>query len=231
MSAAAVRKYFDVGPTSIAATSVYSGGATGWGTGIANPNVAQLIGNTWITGLAQSDDDQGRIGQSINVETLDVRVQVIPDNTLAGHGHLRMIIFSDEELDGTTPTDIEIFGATATTVASGFVMSFLQPGYFGRFRIIEDKHWTWYNSSTANSFQEIEDPNSLWHSSHHDLHSHRVMWDATNNSALANARKGHIFIYFYFQNVTVAVGGVPTLTSTNPPAVQYTTRIRYRDSP
>lgn len=219
---------FDVGPTSINATATtYTAGATGWTAGIANPATNNTT-NTWITGLAQSDDLQGRVGQGISVESLDVRVQVIPDDTVAGHAHLRMVIFSDEEFDGTVPGDTELFGNTATTVANGLAISFLQPGFFGRFHIVEDKHWSWYCSSTANSFEQNEVQNSFWHESHHDMHGHKVMWDATNASAIANARKGHMFVYFYFQNTVVAAGGIPTVTSANPPAVHYTTRIRYR---
>lgn len=228
---AEIRKYYDVGPTSVAASDVYTGGLTGWAAGVSSTaNGSSGSTQYWISGIQQSDDDQGRVGQSINVETLDVRVQVIPDNALAGHGHLRMIIFADEEFDGALPADIEILGNRSTTAATGFVMSFLQPGYFGRFRIIEDKHWSWWNSSTLNSFQENETPASFWHDSHHDMKGARCMWDASNNSTIASARKGQIFIYFYYQLVTVAAGGIPTVVTTNPPAIQYTTRIRFRDT-
>lgn len=230
MSRQKIRKYFDVGPAAIASTSVYTGGATGWASGIADSNNALVLSTSWITGLSQSDDDQGRVGQSINVETLDVRVKVLPDNTLAGHGHLRMIIFSDEECDGALASVGELLGATSTTVANGLVMSFLQPGYFGRFKIIEDKHLQWYNSSTANSFELNEGPHGMWHEAHHDLKGHRVMWDASNSSAIANARKGHIFIVFLYENSTVATGGVITSNTTNPPGIQLTTRIRYTDT-
>jgi len=230
MSKERIRKYFDIGPACLASTNVYTGGATGWTTGIAGANTATVLTTAWITGLSQSDDDQGRVGQSINCETLDLRVRVIPDNTLVGHGHLRMIVYADEECDGAAPDPTtEILGPTATTIASGLIMSFLQPGYFGRFKIIEDKHWQWYNSSTANSFQEQE-ARECWHESHHDLRGHRVMWDTTNASAIANARKGHIFINFYYENSTVATGGIITSTTTNPPGIQLTTRIRYRDT-
>lgn len=221
-----VKKYFDIGPACIAATAVYSGSTTGWATGIAD---AASTAQSWLTALSQSDDDQGRVGQSIAIESLDVRVNVIPDNTIAGHNHLRMVIFSDQECDGTGPTFAEVL--LKSTVATGIVQSFLNPSYFGRFKIIEDKHWTWYNSSTANSFQESTTPaNQFWHDSHHDMKGHRVMWDTTNLSAIANARKGHIFMFFAHQVATVAAGGIITLVTTDPPGIQYTTRIRYTDS-
>lgn len=228
MSREKIRKYFDVGPAAIASTGVYTGGATGWTTGIADSNNALFLTSSWITGLSQSDDDQGRVGQSINVETLDVRVKVIPDNTAGGHGHLRMIIYSDEECDGTIPSVAEILNAA--TVASGAIMSFLLPSYFGRFKIIEDKHWQW-NSLNAGAYQGDETPlRELWHEAHHDMKGHRVMWDASNASAIANARKGHIFFLFIYENTTVAAGGIITQTTANPPGVQFTTRIRYTDT-
>lgn len=227
MSNSKIKKYYDIGPAAIASTGVYTGGATGWATGIADANGPFIAGNAWLTAVSQSDDDQGRVGQSINIETLDVRVKVIPDNTLVGHGHLRVIIFSDEELDGAYPTLAELLANS--TVATGGVMSFLQPGYFGRFKVIEDKHFQWYNSSTANSFQDNE-ARELWHESHHDMRGHRAMWDQTNNSAIANARKGHIFIAFIYESTTVAAGGIITQATTNPPGVQFTTRIRFVDT-
>lgn len=224
-----IRKYFDVGPAAIASTSVYSGGATGWSAGIAGANTSTSITTAWVTGLSQSDDQTGRIGQSIAVETLDIRVKITPDNSVVGHGHLRMVVYADEELDGAAPDPTnEIFGPKATSVPTGLCMSFLQPGYFGRFKIIEDKHFQWYNSSTQNSFQQQE-YRELFHESHHDLKSHRVMWDNTNLSAIANARKGHIFINFYYENCETTTGGIITLTTTNPPGIQLATRIRYRD--
>lgn len=234
MSSAPIRKYFDIGPASISSTGLYSGGATGWNSGTAGAGVSVTQQSAvWITGLSQSDDDQGRVGQSINIETLDVRVQVTPDNTLVGHGHLRMIIYSDNELDGVVadPTT-EILGPTANSSASGLAMSFLQPGYFGRFHIIEDKNWRWYctNPASVPAVETNEMQNNLYHESHHDMKGHRVMWDTTNASAITNARKGHIFIVFYFENNTVAAGGIITQNFTNPPGIQLTTRIRYRDT-
>lgn len=219
-----IRKYFDIGPKALATTDVYSGGATSFSTGIANQGTDPFL---WLTQLSQSDDSQGRVGQSIAVETLDVRVEIIPDNSLAGHSHLRMMIVADNEGDGAAPSQAEIL--LYSTIATGATESFLNPTYFGRFNIIEDKNWRWYNSSTLNSFQENEQPNAMYHESHHDMKSHRVMWDITNSSAITNATKGHIFVLFFFKNTNSAVGGITTITTTNPPGIVYHTRIRYRD--
>lgn len=230
MSKEPIRKYFDIGPAAIATANVYTGGSTGWAAGIVDPaSGPALLATLWPTGLSQSDDDQGRVGQSINVETFDVRVKITPDNTAGGHGHLRMIIAADEECDGVAPSYPELLGPTASTIASGLVMSFLQPGYFGRFKIIEDKHWQW-NNLNSGAYQSPEYRPDLYHESHHDMKSHRVMWDASNLSTITAARKGHIFIWFFFENTTTAVGGIIAATTTNPPGIQLTTRIRYRDT-
>lgn len=225
MSKEPIRKYFDVGPTELATTAVYSGGATRWSAGLIDPGayVSAAGDNLWVTGLSQSDDDQGRVGQSINIETLDIRVKISNDTGAAGNvtNTLRMIVFSDEECDGNPPSLAEIL--LFATIATGGVMSFLNPSYFGRFKIIEDKKWVW-NNATSQPREGF-----FLHESHHDMRGHRVMWDTTNSSAIANARKGHIFTAWLFEANTVA-SGVTTIVTTNPPAIQFTSRIRYRDT-
>lgn len=152
-----------------------------------------------------------------------------------------MIIFADNECDGSFPASADLLGDTqgsATTVATGFCLSFLQPAYFGRFHIIEDRNWEWYCSSTTNSFTEIstKEGHAFLHSAHHDMKDHRIMWDTTDASLIANARKGHIFMYFYYQNRVCNTGGLlnngatSTLTTADPPAISYSCRFRYRDA-
>lgn len=219
-----IRKYYDVGPTCIAASNVYTGGTTGWSSGVAdhNSNV-----NYWLTGLGQGTTDTTRLALSVAVKSLDVRVQVNPDETVAGSCLLRMIIFSDNECQGAPPNLADLLGPVSTTSSTGLAMEWLQPGYFSRFKIIEDKHWAWESSGSANTLI-LESSRSFWYESHHNM-NHRVQWDATDASAIANARKGHIFITFIYQCMTTAAGGVLTNVTTNPPGVQYTTRIRFID--
>lgn len=227
-----IRKYFDIGPASIATTNVYTGGTTGWQSGVADGNTSTLLGTTWVTGLSQSDDDQGRIGQSINVETLDVRIKISPDNSSASATThtLRMIIFADNECDGAIPViNGEVLGPTASTVATGLVMSFLNPSYFGRFKIIEDRFWCW-SQNAGQVITPLNPDHKMFSESHHDMKNHRVMWDTTNSSGISNARKGHIFISWIYECDVVAVGGIITATTATPPGVQITTRIRYTDT-
>ena len=209
-----VRKYFDVGPTSVSASSVYSGGSTGYSVGIAdwNSNV-----NYWLTPLTNGAGDNQRVGQSIAVETLDLRVKISSDSTALNQA-LRMIVFADNECDGAPPNLSDLL--TQSTVATGAFQSFLNPAYFGRFKIIEDKVFDW---------SQLPGTHPLYHESHHDMKGHQVRWDTTESAAIANARKGHIFIYFIYEARSVAAGGVPTIATANPPAVQFTSRIRYRD--
>lgn len=227
-----IRKIYDIVPAAITSNSVFDGSGaptTAWSTGITTPS---NNGSLWLTSVPQAVTDNGRVGISIAVESLDLRVRITPQPTVVGYQHVRMIVFADNECDGTQPTVAELLGDTtgsATTIATGIEMSFLQPAYFGRFHILEDKNWYIYVSSTANSFTEMEGK-GLYHESHHDMRSHRVMWDTTDGNAISNARKGHIFVMFFYSTVVTATGGLPTVTSANPPAIHICSRIRYRDS-
>lgn len=221
-----IRKIFDFPPAAVTSNGNYDGSGS--------PTTAWTSGQSlsWLTQLQQSVNDNGRVGISVAVESFDYRVQIVPQPSVVGYQHIRMIVFADNECDGALPSVNELLGDTggaATTMATGQGMSFLQPAYLGRFHIIEDKNWHIYNSSTANSFTEITTQNSLYHESHHDMRSHRIMWDTTDSSAIANARKGHIFTLFLYETVVTATGGLPTVTTANPPAILHTARFRYRD--
>lgn len=232
MSGNLVRKYFDIGPASTATSVVYTGGTTAWQVGSPTATGftvdAGSCPSCWLTQLAQSDDEQGRIGQSVALETLDSRIKINWDLTAAVGvtDNLRIIIVADQECDGTNPSYLEVLGNTATQPANGIMLEFLQPGYFGRFKVIYDE----YFSNTQNG--GIADKNkdaSVIHQRHHDLHDHRVMWDATNGSLLTNARKGHIFMYMFYERTTVAVS-LASISGTNTaPSVQFKFRFRYRD--
>lgn len=222
-----VRKVFDKGPAALTTTGLFDGstGSTSWSSGLTN---------YWLTDLSQSTADNGRVGFSIAAESLDLRIQITPDPTVVGFSHLRMLLFADNECDGSLPTYGEVLGSVSSassvaTVATGATHAFLQPAYFGRFQVYEDKHWIWYNSSTQNSFMENQ-THPIWHESHHDLKSHRIQWDTSDNSAIANARKGHLFLFFVYSNTETATGGIPTVTTANPPTIQLATRMRYRDA-
>jgi len=142
-------------------------------------------------------------------------------------------MFADNEYDGGGQSIGELLGDTngaTVSVSAGVEMQWLQPAFFGRFRLIEDKNWYWYCSSTANSFSEQSIPHPLYHESHHDMKGHRLMWDTTDASSTAAARKGHIFMIFIYSNTVTAAGGLPSVTTANPPTIQYTTRLRYYDA-
>jgi len=231
-----IRKVYDVVPAALVATGDYDGV-----TNASTTSYSAGLASIWLSQMSQSVNDNGRVGQSIAVDSLDLRCQITPDNSIVGHAHYRMILFADNECDGTTPAFSDLLGDTggsATSIATGLILSFLQPAYLGRFNILFDKHMTWYNSSTANSFEQSRgDP--LVFESHHDMGGHRIMWDTTDSSAIGNARKGHIFLFILFQNQTTITGGlvsdganpgVTLLTTANPPALQYTARFRFRDA-
>nr|WAE42172.1 MAG: capsid protein [Cressdnaviricota sp.] len=229
----AVRKVYDVPPASATSTASFNGGgspSTEWVSGILD---GTTYAGAWLTQLAESTADNGRVGISVALETFDWRVKVVPQDTVIGHKHLRMLVVADNECDGNAPALTEILGdanGSATTVATGLEMSFNQPGYFGRFKIIEDKNWMWYNAGSTNGVQDAVSTHCFYHESHHDMKDHTLLWDTTDSSAIADARKGHIFFAFMYSNVTTAAGGLPTLTTADPPTIQYTARFRYRDA-
>lgn len=216
------RKYFDIGPTAVATTAVYTGGVTGYASGIADATTNGA--NCWLSQLLQSVNVQGRVGQSIVCETLDFRVKINWDlqSSVGVTQHLRMLLFADNECDGTAPNISDIL--TQSTIANGAQISMLNPSFFGRFKILKDEVF----STTQNG--GIQHPNnSIYREFHFDLHDHLIMWDNTNSSLITNARQGHLFVYFFFEQDTVATGGIITAATTNPPGVQYVSRIRYRD--
>lgn len=229
-----IRKVYDIGPTQITSNGNFDGSGSptsSWSSGLLTP-AGTGAGFLWLTQLSQSVNDNGRVGLSIAVESLDVRVRISPQPSVAGYQHLRMLIVADNECDGASPTIDEILGAsgaTINTVALGVEMAFNQPAYFGRFQIIEDKNWYMYCSSTANSFVENQ-THPMYHESHHDMKGHTVMWDTSDSSTITAARKGHIFMFFIYSNVATATGGLGAVTTANPPAIHLATRLRFRDA-
>ena len=94
-----------------------------------------------------------------------------------------------------------------------------------------DEYWDWWSTSSSGTPIILKDMSKDFvHRRHFDLHSHRILWDMTDASAIANARKGHMFLFFLYQNNSVAAGGLNTQTTTNPPNIQFMTRLRYRDA-
>lgn len=234
-----VRKVFDAVPQTISNDGDYDGSTTsttGWANGIFSTATSP---NAWVTAnWLSSAADNGRVGLSVAVESLDLRIKVTPQDTVVGRKTLRLILCADNECDGTGPLITELLGDTAnaaTTVLTGLELSFLQPAFFGRFNILMDEVITWYCSSTSNSFTSEHNGSQGHHERHFDMKGHRIMWDVSDASAIANARKGHIFMFGIYSNQVTNAGGLPnngaatTLTTADPPIVQYTARMRYTD--
>lgn len=230
-----IRKVFDIGPASFTSNGSYDGSGsptTSWSSGI--------LTNNWLTSIPQSDNDNGRVGQSVALESFDLRVNVYPQSSVAmGDCRLRMLVVADHEYDGmnsagsaAAPLLSEILGVaqnTGLSVASGAFLFPLNPGFFSRFKVIEDKRWQWRVSSAPNAV-ECENTHSFYHESFHEMHSHRLMWDVTDADTIGSARNGHIFIYFIFESQATQTGGLPLLSTGNPPAITYFARFRYRDA-
>lgn len=232
-SSGVVRKVYDTGPGAITSNDNYDGSSaptTAWASGILTPANNGLL---WLTSLAQGVTDNDRVGFSIACESLDLTLIINPDTGAGAVGNqvLRWLIFADNECDGAFPTAAEVLGnatGTDTTIATGLVTSHLQPGYFGRFHILMDEYWQWNMGTTGGVIANNDKP--FCHRRHFDLKGHRVLWDMSDASAIANARKGHIFMMAFYQSTTTNTGGLPVLVSTNPPSIQFMTRLRYKDA-
>ena len=227
-----IRKVFDISPTAITSNGTYDGSSNP-----GAPTTAWTSGLTpfqWLSGIPQSDDDNGRVGQSVALETLDLRVKISTSDTLSGTNHLRMLVLADNEYDGSLALS-EVLGDvnnSSIAISAGTVLQWNQPSFFGRFRIIEDKHWHWRTiaSGSVPTFIDQANTHSFWHESHHDMKGHRLMWDVTDTNTTSSARKGHIFMIFMYESTSVAAGGIPVVVTTNPPVIQYSVRLRYRDA-
>ena len=110
-----IRKIYDISPTPITVNGNYDGSSNP-----SAPTTAWTAGLTpflWLSGIPQSDDDNGRVGQSVAVETLDLRVKITPDVSVSGTSHLRMLVLADNEYDGSL-TLAEILGDTNNATTS-----------------------------------------------------------------------------------------------------------------
>lgn len=232
-----VRKTFDIAPTAITSNGNYDGSSaptTAWTNGTLTTGI-------WLTGIIQSDDDNGRIGQSVALETFDLMVNITPDSAANVGCRLRMIVVADNEYDGMNsaasaapPLLSEVLGViTSTTtpsVASGLFLTRLNPQFYGRFHVIEDKRWAWTTTAATEYTFDTSSTHSWYHQTYKDMHDHRLLWDQSDNSLVSSARKGHIFMYFIFEQNSPTTGGIPAVTTTYPPAIQYSLRLRYRDA-
>lgn len=228
-----LRKVLDIGPASLTSNNNYDGSSsptTVWASGILQPSSDISL---WLTDCAQGTTDNDRIGYTIACDSLDLSLVINPDITVTGHAVLRWLIVADNECDGAYPTPAEVLGNSQqsdTTIATGYVQSHLQPGYFGRFEVLMDETFEWFTDTIATGINiNFPTVKGLVHRRHFDLKGHRVAWDMGDASAITDARRGHIFMFGFFQNNSVATGGLNTQNSTNPPNIQFNSRIRYKD--
>lgn len=103
------------------------------------------------------------------------------------------------------------------------LISPLNPSYFGRFKIFEDFVLTLPDNGIY--------PQPLVREKFMDLHGHHIKWDSSdaNGALIANARRGHIFVAFFYAGQSAAAG-VITQSTANPPGIQMYTRLRFRDT-
>lgn len=230
-----IRKVFDIGPTAVTSNGNYDGSGsptTSWSSG--------LISGIWLSGIPQSDNDNGRIGQSAAIETFDLRVTIAPDQAAESSCRLRMLLVADKEYDGMNsagssapPLLSEILGLSSGSTpgaSGGLFLVPLNPAFFSRFQVIEDKRWAWTVTSGTDVQFDTSQTHSFYHETFKDMKGHRLMWDNTDADIVGSARAGHIFLYFIYEQNSVTTGGIPGVTTTYPPAIAYSCRLRYRDA-
>lgn len=225
------RKYFDVYGAS---TTALTGGNNCWDTangylqpsGIAGPNLPSC---GWLTGLSQALGSSSRAYNTIKATQLNCRLNIVPDINFGTFGFLRILVVVDNQCDGVYPDIDDLFASPA-----GRNETFLEPAYFGRFRVLKDHHQyftcgTYWNGTTAVD-QLVTSDQSCIHEWNFDLKDHEIKWDTTGSSAIANARNGHIFVFATWAKRTISAG-VISEAYTNPPQFQLTTRLRFSDVP
>lgn len=224
-----LRKVFDISPTAVTSNGSYNGSGsptTSWTSGVAGP--------IWLSNIAESVADNGRVGITVALQDFQLRVKINPGvSTTEALYHLRMLVITDQQCDGAIPAISDIMGdanATGFTIANGLEMAFLNPAYFGRFKVVEDKNWTWWNAGTTNGVMTSDGNHSFFHQKYYDMKGHRLMWDTNDAADITAARNGHVFLIFLASETSTNAGGLPTTTALDPPAIQYTCRLRYGDA-
>lgn len=219
----AEEKYFD---SQTASTTSYASGTSGWTSGIISPGSASLP--CWLTGVTQGPGGNQRIGNVINVHSIQFRITVTlpttavaPVATGSWNGLCRIIMFSDQECDGAYPTTGDLLEVASLPQA---LESPLNVQNFGRWKILMDRTFE-YASPSA----DTRDPADMIIYEFKKLNCHQIQWDDSNANAIANARNGHIFWCAIAQQTTVT-SGVPTDSSNNPPHIRIYSRIRFQDN-
>ena len=236
------RKFFDY----YGATGTSFGtGSTGWDTSVGISQAGSANAKLWLTsgvdngltggqGLIQGTGAAQRIGSQITADQLTIRGRIIADGNMPINGLLRIVVFSDKECDGAYPSYDEVYknaDAIAPVPDYARYCQYLELGYAGRFSILMDKFlhikpqqfWNGANAVTSGFDGELH---FEWNK---DLRDHKVNWDSTGASLIANARAGHIFALCYWVTQTISAG-VITTGYLNPPQVQLMCRLRFRDT-
>lgn len=204
-------KYFD---TIFSTSASYGGGATEFATGIFNPSFG------WISTVTQGVQGNQRLADDVSARSLQYRLSIAFDTTAPIQQYIRLVIFADNECEGAIPSVSQLM--QNPTIAGGLMESPLNPGYFGRWKIIHDEV---YRSHIGGN--EMEKSNVIV--GYHDLHNHKIMWTPPTGDLIANALKGHLFVQVYYYNATVAVGSA-TIGTATPPVVQGIFRLRFEDA-
>lgn len=222
-------KYFDtVGSSASGSTITGAGTGTQWANGILSVLTSPGANPTWLwpTNVLQSDDGNGRVGNTICLESFYHRITIAPSTTGLSAGtssHLRLLLVADTEGQSTAPALSDVL--MTSTIAAGAFEAPLNVSNFGRFKVIKDKVITLYSpSSTANegdlTFEEFI-----------PMKGHVVNWDSDNTTR----GPGHLWYFLlYKENLPVGSGtpanaGTNVITTANPPGLSVYTRIRYKD--
>ena len=236
------RKFYDI---NTATSSAFTGGTSCWettplgvclsATGPAGPPPVTPLNNLWLTQVSQGTGVTNRIGSQISADQLLLRYWIVPNPQNTGvRSLLRLVIYTDNECDGSYPAITDVF--TGWTGASADnIFQFLELGYGGRFTILKDTFipiktesiWSTSGLNEVETGYQMKEDGYFEHVI--DLKGHKIEWDTSGNSAITNARRGHIFWMAMWKTETQSAG-VITTAYTNPPHIQMRSRLRFRDT-
>lgn len=104
-----------------------------------------------LTAIAQGTDENNRIGNSVLLKHINIRISFIPNFTADAYNLMRYIIFVDKQQSGTPPTAAQLL------TTPGNIDSPFNRNYTDRFVILKDKRLVASQTGliTSSIFQKV----------------------------------------------------------------------------
>lgn len=226
------RKFLDTLFSS--STAIVAGTACWTAAGLLGPadSTGTPLSQCWLSAINTGTASSNRIGSQVVADQLILRFRIIPNGaSQAYHQHLRFVVFTDSELDGTFPTLAEVFAQSSSIAVNS--LGFLNLDNGGRFSILRDKNIILRERGYWNGSNEVSSAfdGELYHEDVIDLKHHKINWDQSGSGGTGNTRAGHIFwaAFWCVQTTSAGVSTPNSNTFPNPPVIQGVARLRFRD--